>query len=171
MVAVFTVFLAGCTTLGTPSSADHATKRLQTTCVFCQIASGELQKERVVYRDKTVVAFVDRAPRNPGHVLVIPIKHARDVMDVPASTLGEMAEVAQKIAKAIRSTDLRADGFNFISNTGAAAGQSVFHLHLHVIPRFEGETAHKGEHEGIRPSDELNSVAAMLRAKLKTQPN
>lgn len=139
---------------------------MQSKCIFCEIASGKIQNERVVYRDKTVVAFMDRAPRNPGHVLVIPRKHAKDMLEAPPSTLAHMAEVAQRIAKAIQSTDLRAGGFNFSSNTGAAAGQTVFHLHLHVIPRFVGEPPARGEHDGIRPSEELNAVAAMIRAKL-----
>ena len=164
--------LAGCATTQEPASGRfHSTQRgFREGCIFCQIASGAIQKERVVYQDETVVAFMDRAPRNPGHVLIVPLDHASDILDVPQSTLGHMAEVAQLIAKAIKSTDLRAEGFNLISNTGAAAGQSVFHLHLHVIPRFQGEPPHLGEKEGIRPDDELKEVAAKLRTKLNTYP-
>src|SRR4051812_42707857 len=138
-------------------------------CVFCEIAAGRTVSTQVVYRDDTVVAFVDRAPRNPGHVLVIPVQHAAGIIDVPPATAARMIEVAQRIAQAFARTDLKAEGFQLESNTGAAAGQSVFHLHLHVIPRFASEPPNLGEKQ-IAPAAELNAVAQKLRVALASLP-
>jgi diadenosine tetraphosphate (Ap4A) HIT family hydrolase len=137
-------------------------------CVFCEIAAGRLDANRVVYRDETVVAFVNRAPRNPGHVLVVPIQHADGILDAPPATVRHLFEVAQVIAKAIQRTDLKAEGFVLKSSTGAVAGQTVFHLHLHGIPRFKGETPEPlpGQELPIAPAAELDAVAAKIRAAL-----
>lgn len=134
-------------------------------CVFCEIAAGTRDATRVVYRDDTVVAFLDRAPRNAGHVLVVPRRHADNILDVSPATLARVAEVAQSIAQAIKRTDLRAEGYTVQSNTGAAAGQTVFHLHFHVIPRFRGEPPAGGE-KAIAPEPELAVAAAKIRAAL-----
>jgi histidine triad (HIT) family protein len=141
----------------------------QLACIFCEIAAGKTRSGTIVYQDDLVVAFMDRAPRNPGHVLVIPIQHAEGILDVPAPTVSRMAAVAQKIATAIKRTDLKADGFNLQSNTGRAAGQSVFHLHLHVIPRFVGEPPYEGE-KNIAPPEEVAAVAKKLREVLAREP-
>jgi diadenosine tetraphosphate (Ap4A) HIT family hydrolase len=137
-------------------------------CGFCAIAAGAgTAPATVVYRDERVVAFMDRAPRNPGHVLVVPREHAADALAVPPETLGHMAQVAQRIAQAIRRTDLKAEGFNLIANNGKAAGQTVFHPHLHVVPRFAGEPAAvAGEQRPVQPAEELAAVAAKIRAAL-----
>lgn len=143
----------------------------QRACVFCEIAGGKSnQSSTIVYRDELVVAFMDRAPRNPGHVLVIPILHADGILDVPASTAARMTTVAQRVATAIKKTDIKSEGFNLQSNTGRAAGQSVFHLHLHVIPRFAGEPPALGE-KNIAPAEEVAAVAKKLRAILSESPN
>lgn len=140
------------------------------SCIFCEIAAGRTpQSSTIVYQDDLVVAFMDRAPRNPGHVLVIPIQHADGILDVPAATVGRMAAVAQRIATAITRTDLRADGFNLQSNTGAVAGQSVRHLHLHVIPRFVGEPPYQGD-TNIASAADVAAVAKKLRDVLAREP-
>jgi histidine triad (HIT) family protein len=83
-----------------------------------------------------------------------------------------MLQVAQVIAKAIKKTDLKAEGFVLQSNTGAAAGQTVFHLHLHVMPRFTGEALSvPGESRPITPAAELDAVAGKIRAALSEEPN
>lgn len=135
------------------------------SCVFCEIAAGRLEPELVVYRDELVLAFMDIAPGNPGHVLVVPAVHADDIVAVPAATAQRMIVVAQCIARAIRRTELRAEGFNFILNAGRAAGQTVFHAHLHVVPRYDGDSGGHGDKPRRRlPSDELAPVAAKIRA-------
>lgn len=153
--------------LGTVSTLSAQGKP---SCIFCEIAAGRTsQSNTIVYQDDLVVAFMDRAPRNPGHVLVVPIQHADGILDVPAATVSRMAAVAQKIATAIKRTDVRAEGFNLQSNTGAAAGQSVFHLHLHVIPRFVGEPPYQGE-KNIAAAEEVAAVAKKLRDILAREP-
>lgn len=135
-------------------------------CVFCEIVAGRIDASRVVYRDDTVVAFMSLGQRNPGHVLVVPNEHADGVLDVPSATLGHMAEVAQTIVRAIRKTDLKAEGFNLQSNTGAVAGQTVFHLHLHVIPRFKGEAPSVAGERKSAPAAELDAAAQKIRIAL-----
>jgi histidine triad (HIT) family protein len=133
-------------------------------CVFCEIAKKKTQESRVVYRDKTIVAFMDYAPINPGHVLVVPIVHAENILETPDSTASELMIVAKKIAAAIKTTDIRAEGFRMMMNTDKAAGQSVFHAHLHVIPRFTGDKFDEKKERAL-PA-ELDAVAAKIRAAL-----
>lgn len=140
------------------------------SCVFCEIAAGRLEPELVVYRDELVLAFMDIAPGNPGHVLVVPAQHADDIVAVPAATAQRMILVAQCIARAIRRTELRAEGFNFIMNAGRAAGQTVFHAHLHVVPRYAGDSGGHGDKPRRQlTSEELKPVAAKIRAAVEDE--
>ena len=93
-------------------------------CVFCEIVAGTRQQEGIVYRDDKVIAFLSIGPRNPGHVLVVPLVHAEGFLDVPADTMHAMTDAAQKIAAAIQRTDLKMEGFVIQLNTGKAAGQA-----------------------------------------------
>lgn len=133
-------------------------------CVFCSIVAGRAPAE-IVYRDAHVLAFMDRAPRNPGHVLVIPVEHAANLMEVPPATLSELALVVQKIAQALPRVGVKIEGVQVQSNNGRAAGQSVFHLHFHVIPRFAGEPAARGE-KAVGDPTEIAQIATRLRAAL-----
>lgn len=107
-------------------------------CVFCKIVRGELEGS-FVYEDETVVALMDIVPINEGHVFVIPRAHAPHLSDMDDKTLGHMANVAGKIAKAIRKSDIQCDGINLLLADGETAGQEVWHAHLHVIPRFKDD--------------------------------
>lgn len=141
-------------------------------CIFCEIVAGRTaQSGTICYRDETVVAFMNHAPRNPGHLLIVPVSHAVDLLDAPAATVAHLNEVAQLLARAIKRTDLKVEGFNFQSNTGKAAGQSVFHLHLHIIPRFAGEApSPTAESRLILPIAGLEAVAKKIRAALADEP-
>ena len=103
------------------------------SCVFCAIVAGEIPS-RQVYADDYAVAFLDVAPWHVGHTLVVPRRHVDDLLAEP--------EALTEIAPAISATSrllverLAADGLNLVSSTGAAAGQEVFHLHVHLVPRF-----------------------------------
>lgn len=138
-------------------------------CVFCEIIAGTRQQEGIVYRDDKVIAFLGIGPRNPGHVLVVPVAHAEGFLDVPADTVHAMTDTAKRIAEAIKRTDLKMDGFVLQLNTGKAAGQSVFHAHLHIIPRYEGEPPVKTPEERVG-MDVLAPVAAKIRAALTAKP-
>ena len=135
-------------------------------CVFCGIAAGT-REASFVYRDDTVMAILTIGPVNPGHTLVIPVRHADGVLDLPPDTAKAMTALAQRVARAIQSSEFKADGIQLLMNTGAASGQTVFHAHLHVIPKFPKDT-HDGPHPDRPkpPRAELDAVAAKLREAL-----
>ncbi len=133
------------------------------SCVFCDIANKNTQESQVVYRDNLVVAFMSHGQRNPGHVLVAPRTHAKELTEVPDSTARQMISIARKIALTIRKTDIKCEAFRFQINSGEAAGQTVFHSHLHVIPRYKGDEANEGK---TVSSEELDMIAKKIRDKL-----
>ena len=103
-------------------------------CVFCKIVAGEIPCAKV-YEDALVLAFLDIAPLNPGHTLVIPKEHHTSATTLPPESAARVMEAATRIARAMmRAVD--ADGFNLLLSNGACAGQVVPHAHLHVVPRF-----------------------------------
>ncbi len=137
-------------------------------CIFCKIAAGEADAN-VVYQDELVTAFLDIHPINPGHVLIVPNQHTPDLAGLVPAHGERIFTVAQKLAAALRRTALRPDGINFLLADGAAAGQTVFHLHLHVLPRFAGDGfgfRHGGaslDSNGAGPEE----VASMLKGELQ----
>jgi histidine triad (HIT) family protein len=135
-----------------------------TPCPFCEIVAGT-RPAAIVYRDPDVLAFLSIGPQNPGHVLVIPVQHAENFLELPPETAPKMIGVAQQIALAIKRTDLKAEGIQLLMNTGKASGQSVLHAHLHVIPRFTGEPGPRAKDDHA-PLSELEPVAAKIRAQL-----
>lgn len=106
-------------------------------CIFCKIIAGELPSWKV-HEDERSLALLDLGPTNKGHTLVIPKKHFRDFLSIEAEYLTSALETIQKIARAVVAAT-GADGCNITTNNGAAAGQSVFHNHWHIIPRFDGD--------------------------------
>ena len=108
-----------------------------TDCIFCKIVRKEIPST-MVYENHKTVAFMDIKPTSPGHVLVVPKEHHADFASTPADQLGDIAAVAQKIARAATEA-FGAQGFNIGVNIGRAAGQLVDHMHLHVIPRYDGD--------------------------------
>lgn len=107
-------------------------------CVFCRILAGTVPGS-FVYRDERCAALMDVQPVNPGHLLVIPTRHAASLADLDAPTAGHLMQVAQRLAGALRASGLRCEGVNLFLADGEAAMQEVFHVHLHVFPRFPGD--------------------------------
>lgn len=106
-------------------------------CIFCKIVAGELSAT-IVDRDELTIAFMDINPATRGHALVIPRIHAPDLLSIDPGQLSAVVEAAQRLS--IRAKQrLNADGINVINSCGAAAWQTVFHFHLHVIPRYEDD--------------------------------
>lgn len=133
------------------------------TCVFCDIAAGNAPAS-AVYEDERVIAFIDRHPASDHHVLVVPKRHAADLVDTPAEDAAAMMVAAQRVAEAMRSSDPRVEGVNLWMANGAAAGQDVFHAHLHVISRHAGDTIVVDMPAVSRPSREaLDAAAVKLR--------
>ncbi len=106
-------------------------------CIFCKIVKGEIPSKKIYENDK-IYAFLDISPASPGHSLVIPKKHFKDIHDIPTTELCEVIKGVQKIASVVVRA-LGADGVNVLQANGKASGQSVFHLHFHIIPRFNGD--------------------------------
>jgi len=104
-------------------------------CVFCAIVAGEAEAS-VVHEDDTAVAFMDLNPVTPGHLLVVPRRHAVGLDDLDRQTGARVWSVGHDMAHALRRSRLRCEGINLLVCDGAAAFQSVFHFHLHVIPRY-----------------------------------
>ncbi len=133
------------------------------SCIFCQIAAGQAKAERLLETDR-VLAFLDIAPVHYGHTLVIPKMHYENFFDLPDDLWLEMGQVSRKVALALRQK-LYAQGINLGMNNLPAAGQVVFHAHLHVIPRYNNDGLHlfpQGSYQG----KDLASVGQQLREVL-----
>jgi histidine triad (HIT) family protein len=104
-------------------------------CVFCDIIHGELPASQV-YQDETCVAILDIQPINPGHLLVVPKAHAASLAELDPAVGGHLFQVAQRLAVAVRNSGVKCEGVNLWLADGEAAFQDIFHVHLHVIPRY-----------------------------------
>ena len=130
-------------------------------CLFCKIVAGELPATKVHEDDRTI-GFMDINPANRGHMLVIPKAHATDLLDVRAEDLAACAAAAQLLAA--RATErLGADGVNLLNSCGRAAWQTVFHFHVHVIPRFDGDPLRLPWVPGPGERDEIAAAAEQLQ--------
>jgi histidine triad (HIT) family protein len=139
-----------------------------TSCAFCDIVAGRAPAS-IVYRDELVCAFMDIRPVNPGHLLVIPVRHAAHLAELDAIAGGRMFEVGQRLAAALRRSGVKCEGVNFFLADGEVAGQEVFHAHLHVVPRFDGDGfgLRYGPDFGTLPERlALQSVASAVRNAL-----
>ena len=137
-------------------------------CIFCYILSGKLPSS-IVYQDGRCTALMDIQPVNPGHVLVIPNSHATSLSELDENIGSELFRVAQRVAAALRASGLRCEGVNLFLADGEAAGQEVFHVHLHVFPRFDGDgfglkfpTGYANKPQRA----ELNAIALKIREAL-----
>lgn len=134
-------------------------------CIFCKILADEIPSS-VVYEDDDFRAILDVNPAARGHVIILPKNHAANIFELPDEDASKILIVAKKIATAMKKT-YQCDGVNILQNNGEASGQTVFHLHVHVIPRFEGDTDHIniGWKPGETPAD-LADIAAEIKANL-----
>jgi histidine triad (HIT) family protein len=131
-------------------------------CLFCKIVAGELPAEKVA-EDERTVAFMDINPATRGHLLVVPRRHARDLLDIEPDELCAVSQAAQRIA--IRAHEaLDADGVNLINSCGAAAWQTVFHFHVHVVPRYADDPLRLPWVPSPGDPDEIKAAAARIRA-------
>jgi histidine triad (HIT) family protein len=127
-------------------------------CLFCKIVSGDIPAT-VVASDERTVTFMDINPATRGHALVVPRTHTRDLLEIDPEDLAAVAQAAQRLARTAKAT-LNADGINLINSCGAAAWQTVFHFHLHVIPRYADDPLRlpwvpaEGDMEQIRATGE-----------------
>jgi diadenosine tetraphosphate (Ap4A) HIT family hydrolase len=134
------------------------------SCVFCAIAAGEAPAIRI-YEDDGYLAILDIRPFTRGHTLVLAKRHTVDLTDTPPATLADMMTIGQRIARAARATEL-ADATNIGINDGRAASQTVFHIHLHVLPRRNGDKLSVAKGMLLRRDPDREATGRILREAL-----
>lgn len=106
-------------------------------CIFCKIANGEIPAA-TIYEDERFRVILDLGPASKGHALILPKEHYADIYEIPEDLAGEAYKLAARLAKKLTEV-LNCDGFNIVQNNKGAAGQTVFHFHMHLIPRYEND--------------------------------
>ena len=132
---------------------------MKNDCIFCAIAEGEIPSFKV-YEDELVLAYLDINPFAKGHTLVIPKRHAAGLLDADDEMLAALVVRVKKVAAHIKDT-LGCDGFNILQNNGEAAGQTVKHIHFHIVPRWNGDPLVFSNSKG--DMDALKALADRLR--------
>ena len=146
-----------------PRSTDNTAAE---SCIFCAIVAG-ISPASVVYEDDALLAFLDIRPVTAGHLMVIPKKHSPYLAGLDETTGSRMFITAMRLAQALRASGLPCAGINLFLADGEAAFQEVSHVHLHVFPRFAGDTFRIDADWSVRPSrNELDAVAAQIRGAL-----
>jgi histidine triad (HIT) family protein len=134
-------------------------------CVFCDIVAGNAPAIRI-HEDDGYLAILDIRPFTRGHTLVLPKRHTADLTDTPSETLADMVAIGQRIARAARESELHADGNNVVVNDGRAAFQSVPHVHLHVLPRRNGDKLSFAKGMVLRRDPDRETTGRILREAL-----
>ena len=129
-------------------------------CIFCKIANGEIPS-RTLYEDKDFRVILDLGPATRGHALILPKEHAANLFELPEETAGKAMILAKKMAARMKEK-LNCDGFNVIQNNGEVAGQTVFHFHMHLIPRYENDGQPIQMKSGEATAEELDAVKAQI---------
>lgn len=138
-------------------------------CIFCKIINQEIPSYRV-YEDEKVYAFLDISQTTFGHTLLIPKKHVTDIFEYDEELASELFKRVPKIARALETALPKMEGLNVINNNKALAYQSVFHSHIHLIPRYSKEddfSIHFGNHVEAHHSDELSEIAKKIEKQVK----
>jgi histidine triad (HIT) family protein len=130
-------------------------------CIFCKIVAGELPAQ-IVARDERTVAFMDVNPATRGHLLVVPRKHAKDLLEIDPEDLTATLLAARRLSARV-SERLRADGVNLLNSCGAVAWQTIFHFHIHVIPRYADDPLRLPWQPTPGDADQIAAAAADLR--------
>ncbi len=135
-------------------------------CIFCKIVRRQAPSS-VVYEDERIMAFMDIRPVSEGHTLIIPKKHFVDVFDTPNDELAAMCVLSKRIALAVKKAT-GADGITIVQQNGEAAGQDIFHIHVHIIPRFEGKKVPRFSDLEFANRENLDSNAARISKELSS---
>lgn len=129
-------------------------------CIFCKLANGVFPT-RSIYEDETFNVILDLAPATKGHALILPKEHAVNIYELPEDTAGKAFVLAKKLARRMRDR-LECEGLNIVQNNGAAAGQTVSHFHLHLIPRYEGDGQEINWNPTEPTAEELDEIKKIL---------
>ena len=137
-------------------------------CIFCDIIAGNASAS-IVYEDDIVIALMDIQPVNPGHLMIIPKKHVAEMSEMDEDTGMHLFQIAMRLNQAIRQSDVKCEGVNLFLADGEAASQEVFHLHLHVFPRFRGDQFRIDYDLSVKPLRmELDIVAEKISEAYKS---
>lgn len=142
---------------------------IEQDCVFCDIINDK-KPASIVYSDEKVIAFMVIRPINPGHLVVIPKTHAPGLSELDEEMGVHMFKVALRIVKAIKKSGIECEGINLFLSDGKAAAQEIFHIHLHVVPRFFGDGfgVKYGPNNFLEPPrEELDKISTMIRNSLE----
>jgi histidine triad (HIT) family protein len=134
-------------------------------CIFCKIIGNEIPAT-TLYEDEYFKAIMDISPAAKGHAILISKKHVADIYEVDEETASRAFSVAAKIARAMKE-ELNCEGINILQNNGEAAGQTVFHLHIHIIPRYKGDTVDITWKQGSYAEGEVQAVSEAIRRRIK----
>ena len=137
---------------------------METNCIFCKIANGDIPSS-TIYEDDFFRVILDLSPATKGHALILPKQHMADIFEMNEDCASKIFVLATRIAKAMKSA-LGCDGFNIVQNNGAIAGQTVFHFHMHLIPRYNGDGQTIGWNPGTSEAEERDAIADQIRAIL-----
>ena len=130
-------------------------------CIFCKLANGEIPSA-TLYEDEDFRVILDLGPATRGHVLILPKEHAANIYEMDDELLGKAFQLAKKMI--VKLTDvLGCDGYNVVQNNGEAAGQTVFHFHIHLIPRYKGDKSGFGWKMGKLKDEDRDDILAKLK--------
>ena len=131
-------------------------------CIFCKIVAGEVPSEKV-FENEDVLAFLDVQPTAKGHTLVVPKAHHSDLLTTPPDVLARILQALPVISRAVvHATE--AEGFNVLQSNSPCAGQAVFHIHFHIVPRRSGDGIGLGFRQAPAATDDLSRTGAAIRA-------
>lgn len=133
-------------------------------CIFCKIANGEIPSA-TVYEDSICRVILDVNPANKGHALIIPKEHFDNIYRMDAETAAKIFTIATEVAKA-QKAELNPDGLNILQNNGEAAGQTVFHFHMHLVPRYIKDNVTMTWIPGKADTEELSALSKALRKRI-----
>ncbi len=133
-------------------------------CIFCKIANGEIPST-TIFENNEFRVFFDIAPATKGHCLIVPKHHYKDIFEMDSETGGKLFALATAVARSLKK-ELNCDGMNIMQNNGSIAGQTMFHFHLHLIPRYEGDQVDFHYEPGQADTEELQTLAKAVRANI-----
>ena len=153
-----------------PIDTQAGTYNMSKLCIFCSIIAGQ-EPSVHIYRDQSFLVLMDKYPINPGHTLVMPIRHYETLLHMPPPEVGKLYSLVPAIAKAIVSA-VKADGFNVGQNNGIAANQIVPHVHVHIVPRFHDDSPDgKWPARRVCSQEELVKIAHKIKEEMTLVPS
>lgn len=138
---------------------------MQNNCIFCKIIAGEIPSA-TIYEDGEFKVIMDISPAAKGHAIILPKQHCVDLYELDDATASKALLVARKVATAMKA-ELNCDGLNLLQNNGTAAGQTVFHFHIHLIPRYESDQVNMNWTQGSYEDGEAATIAKAIAARIR----